>query len=41
MFCFACRYLFLCGERDGKEVWGSMQKLDTSKDNFERNKVGG
>ena len=35
------RYCYLCGERDGKEVWGPMQKLDDTKNNFERNQVGG
>jgi hypothetical protein len=29
----------LCGERDGKEVWGPSQKLDDSKNNFERSQV--
>uniref|UniRef100_A0A7S3VHN2 PLAT domain-containing protein n=1 Tax=Dunaliella tertiolecta TaxID=3047 RepID=A0A7S3VHN2_DUNTE len=29
----------LCGERDGKEVWGPSQKLDGSKNNFERSQV--
>ena len=31
-------YAYLCGEREpGKEIWGPMQKLDDTKNNFERN----
>jgi hypothetical protein len=33
-------YCYLCGEREaGKEIWGPLQKLDDTKNNFERNQV--
>ena len=33
-------YCYLCGEREaGKEIWGPIQKLDDTKNNFERNQV--
>lgn len=30
-------YIFLCGEKNGKEMWSPQIKLDNSKNNFERN----
>lgn len=33
-------YLELCGNKDGKEVWGPRHTLDNSTNNFERAQVG-
>ncbi|KAF5837533.1 hypothetical protein DUNSADRAFT_4226 [Dunaliella salina] len=32
-------FISLCGEQDGKEVWGPSQRLEGSKNNFERSQV--
>jgi hypothetical protein len=33
---FPHSYVYLCGVKDGQEIWGPKHVLDTSKNNFER-----